>query len=132
MSENIFNKKSILIFGIGFIVNYILLYVLSAFQIINNINKPWSNHLFVIAFFFFGFYVFSVLKTKMKFNFAEIYVGAILLILLYFSFFLAYLIYYSQLSGVFSYLINCPYIHIAVSFFFGWLAFFFANYSEKN
>lgn len=125
-------KKNIFIVGITFIVTYVLLYVLGTTGVFNNINSPWSNHLFIIAFFFFGYFLFEYLQEKIDFNFSEIYVGFILLIILYLAFYLAYLIYYSQLSGVFNYLINSPYIHIAISFFCGWLAFFFANLNLKK
>lgn len=121
-------KKSILIFSIVFILNYILLYILSATKIINNINSPWSNHLFIISFFVFGYFLFDYLNNELDFNFAEIYVAVILLIILYLAFYCAYWVYYSQTTGVFSYLVNSPYIHIAISFFTGYLAFFFKNF----
>jgi len=125
-------KKNIFIVGITFVVTYVLLYILGITNVFNNINSPWSNHLFIIAFFFFGYFVFEYLQAKIKFNFAEIYIGVILLITSYLAFYLAYWIYYSQVTGIFSYLINSPYIYMAISFFAGWLAFFFVNLDFKN
>lgn len=126
-----FDFKKLIIVLSAFIVNYIFLYVLSLLKVFNDINKPWSNHLFIIAFFFFGYFLFELFQKEIDFNFAELYVGAILLVLLYFAFFFGYLIYYSQLTGMFSYLITCPYMYIAISFFVGWLAFFFVNIKDK-
>ncbi|PIU22449.1 MAG: hypothetical protein COT14_01110 [Candidatus Diapherotrites archaeon CG08_land_8_20_14_0_20_30_16] len=131
MSKIESDKKTIFLVGVTFVVTYILLYFLGTNGIFNNINSPWSNHLFVICFFFFGLFLFDYLQKELEFNFAEFYIGIILLILLYFAFYLAYWIYYSQVQGVFSYLINSPYIHIAISFFGGWLAFFLVNYKNK-
>jgi len=123
-------KNKGIIAGIVFVVNYILLYILGTTGVFNNVNSPWSNHLFIIAFFFFGLFLFIYLNENVKFNFAEPYIGLILLIILYFSFYIAYWIYYSQVSGVFNYLINSPYIHISISFFAGWLAFLFISFKK--
>ncbi len=125
-------KKNILIFAAIFVVNYILLYVLSATKLIFDINSPWTNHLFIIAFFIFGYLIFEYFKKEIDFNFAEIYIGLILLIMLYLGYYMAYWIYYTQTSGIFSSLLSTPYIHIAVSFFMGWLTFFFMNFNSKN
>jgi hypothetical protein len=125
-------KKTIIIFSIVFVLSYILLYILSATKLINNINSPWSNHLFIIAFFCFGYFLFDYLQKEINFNFAEIYIGVILLIILYLAFYMAYWVYYSQTTNVFSYLIDSPYIHIAISFFAGWLTFFFINFDFKK
>jgi uncharacterized membrane protein len=132
MSKKESIKQHILSVIITFVVTYGLLYILGITGVLSNINSPWSNHLFIIAFFFFGYFLFEYMQEKIDFNFSEIYIGLILLILMYLAFYLAYWIYYSQLTGVFSYLINSPYMHIAISFFCGWLAFFFANLSFKK
>jgi len=132
MSENkTFDKKAFFIGAIVFAINYLFLYLMSATKVFNDLNAYWTNHLFIICFFFFGYFVFYYLQKEIDFKFSEMYIGVILLIMLYLAFYLAYWIYYSQVSGVFSYLIASPYIHIAISFFAGWLAFFFINFKSK-
>jgi len=125
-------KKDIVIFAVVFIVNYILLFILSATKVISDIGTPWTNHLLIISFFVFGFLIFEYIQKEIDFNFSEIYVALILIIMLYLGFYLAYLIYYSQTQGVFTYLLNSPYIHIAISFFAGYLTFFLRHFDFKK
>jgi len=127
-----YNTKYFVICAIVFVVNYVFLYLMSALKVFNSINATAANHIFIVAFFIFGVFLFEYLNKELEFNFAEIYVGILLLILLYFAFFFAYWIYSLRITGVFTYLINCPYIFIAISFFAGWLAFFIYHYKNKS
>ncbi len=130
------------------VITYALLFFLSWVDVFGKIGAFWYfNYIAILAFFFFGYFVFTYLQEKMEFSFSEYYVGLILLFVLYLAYWLAFRVYYGNnatLSGyafsdyyakaglnMFSSLINGPYIYIAVSFFAGWVAFFLKQKSVQ-
>lgn len=114
------NKKIFLIIS-SFLISFLLIFLLGKL-VFKSINTTFVNYAFIVAFFIFGFFIFEFLDKKLEFDFSEIYVGVILLIILYLGFWFAFLIYYGtiSMSYLMNYLFKSPYIYISLSFFLGW------------
>ncbi len=133
--------KVLLIFALTYIVLFLINYL--------GIFGKWTSITYsigIIPFFFMTYFVFEYLQKEVEFNFNEPYVGFLLLTMMWLSFWIAFRIYYGNIAtlngidystfytnanlNMFSYLINNPYIYIALSSFCGWVA--FALTSERN
>lgn len=138
-------KYSAMIFV--FIATFVVLFSLNLFKIFGT----WDSILYWIgafAMFFIGYFIFEYLQQEIKFNFAESYVGILLLVVLYLGFWLAFRIYYGNIANLnniaysefytkqnlnlFKDLINSQYIYMALSFFGGWLAFYIDKVSKNK
>jgi hypothetical protein len=139
------NQKTKTMLGV-FVATVVILYFLSIFELFGQ----WDSTLYylgVIIFYFIGYFIFEYFQNNIKFNFAEAYIGIILLVILYFGFWLGFRIYYGNLASLnnisytdfyansglnmFKYLITCPYIYLSLSFFGGWIG-FCINYFRKK
>jgi len=110
----------------------------------------WFYYLGVFTLFWIGYFVFEFLHKEIdskKFSFSEAYIGLILLIILWLGYWIAFRVYYGNIANLnniaysdlytranmslFKTLFNSVYIHISLSFFTGWLAFYIKTKTHK-
>ena len=130
-----------------FISTYVILFILSFFGVF----ATWDSWLFyggTIVTFFIAYYFFEYIQKEIEFNFAESYIGLLFLIIMYLGFWLAFRIYYGNIASLnniaysefyvksglnmFKYMINSPYIYLALSSFGGWVAFYLNNFKKEK